>query len=199
MTEKEIPTKAKMKDGELQISVGATKEAKEEFANSEETKDAEIERLRIDRDDLSSKLDMIAEKQFSIALEKAKSEGAPSEITTVEELESWREQKHKNPALTTGGGGSGKAPLNPSEKEAVGVKEYADYSEMVADLNERSRSNDVAVREEAKDILNKLHEKAQKDKKSFTFEKEIDIGALLKQNVKNQNEQLKKIVDKEDE
>lgn len=154
-------------------------------------KDEEIENLRIERDDLAAKLETIAEIQFNKAREKL---GAPTEIDSPEKLEAWKLVKsgnHQNPEVTTGGGASGKALLR--EPSSSSVKEYGSFGEMYQDLQQRANSDNEAVREEAEQILGKLHEKMLKS--DHKFEVELDIGKYAKdlneKNRKNAQDILK--------
>jgi hypothetical protein len=144
----------------------------------------ELEAERIEKEDLASKLEMIAEKQFSIAREKA---GAPVEIDSPEKLEAWKlakEGKTQNPHLNPelGTGGSGKAPLSGEPSGQIStVKEYPDVASMMRDLQERSMSSNKAVAEEAEQIIAQLHKKQAESKKSHEFEIEIPIGSIGKE------------------
>lgn len=179
------------------IEVNLEVSGKEEIEKLQTALEAE----RTEKEDLASKLEIIAEKAFEEKKKSVKCEDP--DINDPSKLEAWlkgKEEKHKNPATPTGGGGSGKAPLSsePSTQEDLGIKEYATHEEMYADIAERAKSPIKEVREEALEVQKKLFEKFGNNPKIVTpFEKEINLGKLIEQNIKIQNENLKKVVNKE--
>jgi hypothetical protein len=141
----------------------------------------QLEEERIAKEDAESKLQLIAEAQFSKEKERL---GAPDYIETPEQLEKFKQEKseNKNPELNPElpNGGSGKAPLSgePSSKISH-VKEYGSFNEMMEDLQKRADSTNKAVAEEAQAIQKQLFEKMMKEQKSHSFEVNIDLHKII--------------------
>jgi hypothetical protein len=168
-----------------------------DFVSPEEIAEVEeetLEKVRMERDDLKAKLEMVADVEFNKAKQRL---GAPDFIETPEQLEKWQKEQNKNPEVTTGGGASGKTPL--SEPSSSGVKEYETYEEMYADVVERTKHSDPKVRAEAQAIQKQLFEKLiQKKQRSYVFEKEADLGTnelwekRLNARLKSENPEIRK-------
>jgi hypothetical protein len=185
----EIDEEIKAKYGKqrkLGISVTVDSETmKREIAKNIKLEE-QLESITTERDNLTSKLTILAEKEFE---RKKKNLNAPDSIKTIDELREWESENRPDPV---GLGGSGNLSLEGNLKASGKLKEGFDSVESMIDYLHETKN---------KPVLDKLWEKQTSALKSGDLPNVVydenepqykDEPSIIMKAIERQNEQLRR-------
>ncbi len=183
--EEEIKQKYAKNGKNLNLNVRVDSETLKKSLQRQNELETELEAERTEKENLESKLRIIAEKVF---FDKRKALGAPDSITTVEELREW-EQSREPPV---GRGASGNLKLTPAQygRSSEG---YDSVEDMIYTLSERAKKGDKLAQEQKQAL----------EQKFFNAIKSGDLPKILydenKPEFKDEPSIIKKVLERENE